>query len=314
MNPLERKKMKRVGWILLIGCMVWCAAECVLRLLGFGSPQILQPSPTLDYIFMPGQSGVYRGCRYAYNRVSMRSDHEIDRVLPPGSRRVIVAGDSIVNGEARTDQADLATTLLDGVDGMAVYNLSACSWGPLNLAAYFGEYGAFNATDLVIVLSDHDLWDDDPTLAAGEKLGLTADFQTHKPFCATWEWIRFYAYPQVRTWLGHPIQLPPLKPQGNLVQRNLEACAALYALPIAQKHLILHRTQREWRAKTMPAGERAFREHAAQHGIQVTLLDVSPETDYLDNIHLNRSGQRRLADTIHALLKQDTSPAMQIAD
>lgn len=292
------------GWIVAGVAGALLLAEGVCRWgMGLGEPQLSVADAELDYRFVPGQSGVYRGCRYAYNQASMRSDREIMEVpLLPGRRRVIVAGDSIVNGEARTDQDDLATSLLDGVDGMEVYNLSACSWGPLNVLAYFRRYGTLGATDVVFVFSDHDLWDDDPALAAGEKVGLSADFQARKPFCALWEWGRFYLYPQVRCALGRPLSPPPLKPQGNIEVRNLEACAALFRLPIVRKAVVFHRTQREWAQGKTTYGEQQLRRCAMQAGVPFALLEAVPEADYRDNIHLNVRGQRKLAALIGQML------------
>lgn len=295
---------KWVGGVLAIVV----ALECVCRWgMGLGDPSLLVADEELDYRFVPDQQGVYQGCRYAYNNASMRSDRPITPLRQPTMRRVLVVGDSIVNGEARTDQDELATSLLAKTAQAEFYNLSACSWGPLNSLAYFQRYGTFDATDVVFLFSNHDLWDDDPRLAAGAKVGLSADFQAQKPWCATWEWVRFYLYPKVRTWLGHPLKAPPLAPQGDIVARNLAACSALYQLPIARKAVIFHRTQREWEQGGVPSGEQHLRQCAQAAGVPVYLLEVNPSQDYRDNIHLNASGQRQLAAFIQRILLESTS-------
>jgi lysophospholipase L1-like esterase len=111
----------------------------------------------------------------------------------PRELRILVLGDSIINGGALTDQHDLPTELLrrDLTEQLkrpvVVGNVSAGSWGPPNLLAYVKEFGTFDADVAIFVISSHDATDV-PTFAP-----LDPDsFPESKPPCALWEAITRY--------------------------------------------------------------------------------------------------------------------------
>ena len=81
------------------------AAEILARvMLGLGDPPLTIRDPKIEYMFKPG---IYQrfGNEVAYNEYSMRSP------APPKAhvlaKRVLVVGDSVVNGGAETDQGDM---------------------------------------------------------------------------------------------------------------------------------------------------------------------------------------------------------------
>lgn len=280
--------------------------EAVARFgLGLGDPPLSIPDSEIDYLFAPNQNCRRFGNRVVYNNVSMRMERDITGSPRPGQRRILLVGDSVVNGGVLTDQADLASTLLDGdlrAQGAGdVCNISAGSWGPMNYAAYFRKYGTFGATDLVLEVTAHDLWEDDPRQSAGCSVGKDVSSPDRKPLLACWEGFTRYLVPRVRRWFGVArinVKVDrtrnPEEIRNESARLNLEACAYLYSLPIERKVLVIHRTQKEWATPGIPPGEVAFREQAEAMGIRILLLCVDPETDYRDNIHLNVSGQYKL--------------------
>ncbi len=282
-------------------------------LLGLGDPPLSLADPAIDYIFASNQDCSRFGNRQLYNGYSMRADRD-PKPLALGMRRVLVVGDSVVNGGALTTHEDLATTLLD-VDmrkhGLGdCWNISAGSWGPMNYVAYFKKFGTFGATDLVLEVNDHDLWEDDPKDGAGRIVG-TANFPDKKPVLAAWEAFDRYALPRLKGMLGKrnvskkvDVAHAEDEAKNERAKKNLAACASIYSLPIERKFLVVHRTRTESSAVGgggAPLGETAFVEQARALGVKVLYLGLNPQLDYRDVIHPNVNGQKKL----YQLLKKE---------
>ena len=302
-----------LGGLFVVACGV---LELIARWgLGLGDPPISVPDAEIDYIFAPNQDCNRFGNRIVYNSVSMRSEHDIDAFPQPGRRRILLVGDSVVNGGVLTDQADLASTLLDEelrAKGQGdAWNISAGSWGPMNYAAYFKRHGTFGATDLVLEVNSHDLWEDDPKATGGANVGKDVAIPDHKPLLACWEGFDRYFMPRLRWWLGKAqvntkVDVPHWGDSLALpsVKQNLEACAYLYSLPFERKFLVIHRTRQERLSGETPPGEEPFVTQAEDSGVKVLRLELDVDKDYRDSIHLNPSGQRKLYELLrHEIVK-----------
>lgn len=298
-----KKLFFRAALLCAVGILV--GELCARVWLGLGDPPLSIPDAEIDYLFAPNQDCSRFGNCVVYNNVSMRSEHDIDATLGAGKRRVLIVGDSVVNGGVLTDQAELASSLLDAelrTKGLGdAWNVSAGSWGPMNYAAYFKRYGTFGATDLVLEVNCHDLWEDNPKTSAGCNVGKDVALPDRKPLLACWEGFERYFMPRVRVWLGlarinTKVDVPRWEETLALpsVKQNLDACAYLYSLPFKRKFLVVHRSQKEWRGGKVPLGEEEFIRQANALGVKVLLLELNPETDYRDNIHPNPSGQKKL--------------------
>lgn len=247
-------------------------------------------------MFAPDQD-VYRfHNRQLYNEYGMRSP-AMNTVTQP--HRVMVFGDSVVNGGNLTDHAALATTLATGTD-IFFGNVSAGSWNPANIGAWIDEYGFLGAETGVVVLSSHDLADM-PTFAP-------LDPSTHpmrRPVSALLEGIERYL-PRYLPTLSRP--KPGETPQaGDENERGAAEIAALISRFAAQgvrMCLIQHQTRTE-----LHDGPQS-----GYHAIQalfvdrdVPTLDFGPVLEaalaagtapYRDDIHLNDEGQRLLVDAL----------------
>ena len=307
---------KPLWWLVGLAIVVCVALEAVARWwLGLGDPPVSIADAEIDYLFAPNQDCNRFGNRVVYNNVSMRSEHDIDAAPEPGQRRILLVGDSVVNGGVLTDQSELASSLLDtelrAKDLGDAYNVSAGSWGPMNYAAYFRKYGIFGATDLVLEVNSHDLWEDDPKMSGGACVGKDIAFPDHRPLLACWEGFDRYFMPRVRRWLGNAqvntkVDVPHWRDSLVLpsVKQNLDACAYLYSLPFERKFLVIHRTRQERLSDETPLGEGPFVKQANAFGVKVLLLELDTETDYRDNIHLNPSGQRKLYELLWSEIVQ----------
>jgi hypothetical protein len=266
------------------------AAEVAARLAGLGDPPLLVADPQIEYLFKPSSRYSRFGNRIEYNAYSMRS-REFPARKPPGEYRVMVLGDSVVNGEAHLDQDALATSILErelraALRGeVVVGNISAGSWGPQNLLAYVRRFGLFDADVVVIVLSSHDY----------------ADAPTFEPLVGTDP-----RFPQARPLFALQEILARLRPAAREPARKDDASAS--SLAALRELLRLAKTRARVVVLQHPdAGELEGRKQAGFHAIQaicrdadVPVVDLAPalsgaRAPYRDFIHLNAEGQRVLA-------------------
>jgi hypothetical protein len=146
--------------------VVLALCEIYLRVVvGLGDPPLWMADPEIEYLPRPSRTYVRFGNRITYNAHSMRSREFPPRTADPETLRILVVGDSIVNGGAHTDQDALATTLLERWLGeglgrsVLVGNIAAGSWGPPNYLAYLKRYGLFDADLVVVVVNSRDYVD-----------------------------------------------------------------------------------------------------------------------------------------------------------
>ncbi len=115
-----------------------------------------------EYILQPNQRARSLGRNVLVNTWGMRSRDAVQNKTDPNEFRVLVLGDSIVNGLPRIDQSELATTKLEErlertlQRAVWVGNISAGSWGPPNLLAYIDKHGLFDADVVIIVVNSAD--------------------------------------------------------------------------------------------------------------------------------------------------------------
>ena len=120
---------------------VLVATELSLRLaLGLGNPVLVQVDSESGYRFQPNQKVWRFGRTIEYNRYSQRSE-PIAAQKPTRTLRILMTGDSVLNGGNPTDQPRTITELFEhklSASGhqAEVLNASAGSWGIGNQFGY----------------------------------------------------------------------------------------------------------------------------------------------------------------------------------
>ncbi|WP_414753567.1 GDSL-type esterase/lipase family protein [Anabaena sp. CCY 9910] len=205
------------------------ALEIGLRsLLGFGNPLVYIGDQHIGYLLAPNQRTRRFGNRIEINEYSMRSA-AIAKTPPPATLRVLLLGDSIINGGWWTDQTNTISNLMtvslissthDNYRQVEVLNASANSWGPRNELAYLQRYGNFHAQIIVLVLNTDDLFATAPTSLP---VGRDRNYPDKKPPLALIEvWQRYIQKPQ---------SIPELaalqKEGGDRVGINLDAVSKI---------------------------------------------------------------------------------------
>lgn len=291
--------------ILLISCELWCRYQ-----LGLGDPPLVVGDPEISYYFRPNQTCNRFGNLVRYNAYGMRSDDFPEKKASPREFRVMVIGDSVINGGAQTDQQDVCTSLLRCDLSKArhsptvVGNVSAGGWGPLNEWPYVKRFGLFDADVVAIVLSSHD---SSSVFQGPHVAGVDANFPDHKPWSATWEAVSRYLpkYLSSRTAATNEGYQEPVR--DAMVERECQHAIEKIKFSAdrigAKTVVVLHWTQEElkrahsqqgWR----PPGHLAIETTARRLAVPVVDLHTAEANGgsriFRDDIHPNAAGQRVL--------------------
>ena len=274
--------------------------------------------PEIEYLFKPNSTFHRFGNTIHFNQWSMRSP-DFSPTPAADELRVMVVGDSIINGGGQTDDSELATTLVaedlrkQHQGPVTVANVSAGSWGPPNQLAYVRRFGLFGSQDVVIVLNGDDAWD---VPAKVSPVGRSPEFPDHSPPLALVEvWNRV---------IGPKLGLSPGGPPATTPDRAADTAASMAALSTlietarqsgAKVAVIYWPTQAEVAGGPAEAG-RGIIERAAEADGAI-FVDAAPflagDADiYRDPLHPNPKGQKDLAKAIEAALAR-IAPATQSA-
>jgi len=308
--------MHRLSRILLVIVAALALAaivgEAVARFgLGLGTPLLYAEHPRIEYLLKPNQDLLRFGNRVTINEHGMRSPPLSPQKDAPDELRILVFGDSIVNGGAHIDQGEVATSRLQQALAplvaprpLHVANVSAGSWGPGNWLAFAEERGTFDADVIVLVVSSHDA-SDNPTFAP-----LEPDVcPTRTPPGALWEAVERYLPRYLRSLaqVGSP-GLPPSPPEEAETARALGDLRAFLELAKrrAKEVLVVQFAERAEAASGEPLpGHLRIRELCTELGVRT--VDAAPRlrqeldggaTLYLDWEHPNAEGHRILGEVI----------------
>lgn len=312
MSDMPPKKSQRryrwLKWLVAVVLLLGVCGELVARFyLGLGDPPLSMADPEIEYLFKPNQDVNRFGNRVKYNAYSMRSDDFPKDKTDEQEVRVLVLGDSVVNGGNLTAQHELATEIVKGRlaaelgKPVVVGNISTGSWGPGNQLAYLKRYGLFDADVVVLVISSHDA-SDVPTF---EPIVGTSAFPEHKPVLALQEAIFRYL----------PRYLPGNKPPEEPPYDEPEVFAfdaegALSELIVLIQEagvpmVILQHATRDELGEGYDPGHDAIGELARRMGVPTIDLAGSfqsamdaGQSVYRDNIHPNTQGQRVIAEVL----------------
>ena len=314
MIPHRRNRRRRsVLRIAVLGMLTaFVAAELMSRFgLGLGDPPLFVKDESIEYMIKPG---TYRRFGHAIhiNRWSQRSPEIETTKSDPNEFRVLVIGDSVVNGGALLDDAEIATTLLESSLAkqlnrpVRVLNISAGSWGPANQLAYLEKFGTFDADAAVVVWSSHDAWD------VPRFDGLREDQPEQRPPLAMGELITRYLLPRLRrSAAAAPAQTENDFDQAMQSAIDLIAFARSHNLLVA---IVLHETRGEIEGKSdtdqsLDRGRRLLKDMVTTTGIPLsfTRSHLAPalakgEAVFQDDIHPTAKGQKLLAECLeHAV-------------
>lgn len=211
---------------LLLSLAGFLLAELGLRLLfGFGNPPLYVADDAIGYLLAPNQRVRRFGNLIAINQYSMRSD-QIQLSRSTETLRVLLIGDSIVNGNWWTKQSETLSALIQQIliqnatiMSAEVLNASANSWGPRNELAYIQKFGTFESQIIMLVINTDDLFGIQPHSL---QIGKDRSYPNQKPLLALLELKnRFKKQPSI------PGFEEAQKETGDRIGKNLAAIAEI---------------------------------------------------------------------------------------
>ncbi|MGH7177438.1 MAG: GDSL-type esterase/lipase family protein [Tepidisphaeraceae bacterium] len=304
--PSTRRRRRWLRWCILGVVVGLVGVELFSRAyLGLGDPPLLMSDPEIEYLYRPSQTGHRFGNLIHYNAYSMRSSDFPAHKIDPSELRVLVIGDSVINGGAQTDQSQVCTERLGESLSVAlrrkvvVGNISAQSWGPPNMLAYLRRFGLFDADVLVIVVASHDA-EDVPTFKP--VVGVQRDFPDHKPLTATGELVSRYLWPMI---LGMTVNdsgpIPVIESNQAAREQGLLALREMIRLARASgaRVVVAQHLERTEALGTLRPEHDLIARLASEEGAQVIQLGPafaaslrSGLDPYRDIVHPNTVGQR----------------------
>lgn len=307
-GSLKNKRLLLIFFSILV---LFISGEIIARwVLGLGTPPLSVIHPTIEYMFKPNQNVMRFHNHFIINQYGMRSEPFSETKEDKNQFRMMVFGDSVINGGNLTDHNQLATTILQKklVDcfkkPVVVGNISAGSWGPGNYLAYVQEYGFFNADVIVLVISSHD-YADNPTFEP-----LNPDTHpTEAPLLAISEAITRYL-PRYLPWRNsttNDVVEKNNKPTTASIDRGLKSLRGFLDLAIhsgAKVYVIQHWTQRELAQKKADEGNQMINRICIEKNLTCIQMDSFFENNekrlnaFRDDIHPNAIGQEIIAKAI----------------
>lgn len=288
--------------------------------LGLGTPPLTVVHPTIEYMYKPNQD-VYRfNNHFIVNKYGMRSVDFAPKKAGD-ELRIMVFGDSVINGGNLTDHSKLATSLLEDKltkllagKNAIVGNISAGSWGPGNWLAYAQEYGFFDADIVVLVISSHDCADN-PTFQPLNK----NTHPTEQPVLALFEGFERYLPRYLPLLAGNKNVAEPdqfvLEENEKTIGKGLEDLENFLKLAKNNSTNVLvfqHYEQAEIDSRHTRQGNEHIKTVCKQLGIVPISLEPyflksieSGVNPYRDNIHPNAIGQSLIAEAIFANLTKN---------
>ncbi|WRH67931.1 MAG: SGNH/GDSL hydrolase family protein [Planktothrix sp. GU0601_MAG3] len=309
--------MKIVLVLLGILLFVLMVVEIGLRLrFGLGSPVLYLADSDIGYLLAPNQKTRRYGNQIEINQYSMRSA-SINPLPTAETLRVMLLGDSLVNGGWWTDQSQTLSALIDQqlaagsgnrVHG-EVLNVSANSWGPPNQLAYLQRFGLFGSEVIVLLINTDDLFSQPPNPGV---VGRDRNYPNTSPRLALVEVFNRRLKP------SEPIPTPQQPQPTDPVGYNLEKLQGIEAIArqnnanfiLAMTPLLREVGEPGPRDYEIKARQRLTEFTQAQNWVYIDFLPIfkatsQPATLYRDHIHLSPSGNQLVSEKISQRLEEE---------
>lgn len=289
----------------IVGAVFLVSGELFARyILGLGETPIYVENDKYEYIFAPNQHVKRFGNEIRVNEYSMRS-----YPLRPESEKVLIFGDSVINGGSLTSHQQLATTLLEreikntSYRSIQVLNISAGSWGPDNAFAYLKEYGNFHTSLIILVFSSHDAYDN---MSFEKIIDVEDSYPSSQPYCALSDGFNRYLIPRLESLISskkkifskiHKID------KGKIFNSGWNDFLKYSQANNIHLVVLLHPTKEEIVANAYNQNGLEIIDFLERNKIEYYLeLNNIDKTYYRDSIHYNISGQQFLYQELYGIL------------
>lgn len=274
-----------------------------MRNYGFCSAPLYYNDIYTGYSLVPNQNVMRFGNNYQTNEYSMRSEP-----LGDNEYRVLLVGDSVLNGGVQTNQAELASTILEekmkeqygSSITPRVLNISCGGWGIDNAYGVIEKYGDFGAGEIVLVFNSHDAVGRIPTTKVA---GNSVSFPSEQYQLAWIELIQRYIVPRIQAKLANTRKANLIN-AANTSQGQENSEGWMHFKEYCESNgirlvIYLHATQDEMSSGEYDDNGKWIISFAERNNIPILCdLNVLRKTDFRDYIHLNENGQKKLASVL----------------
>lgn len=295
LKKIWSKRLFRLSLFSLIILLI--SGELFARFyLGLGSLPLYREDHDYEYVMLAHQDLYRFGNHIQTNALGMRS-----KKIKKGKKKILLIGDSVINGGAHVDQDNLCSSQLDeALPSYQVLNLSAGSWGPDNAFAFIQKHGDFDSKLMVLVFSSHDAYDN---MHFKKVVGKHPMWPNKQPLCALTDGWSRYAWPKIKVFFGGEDETYDYligfdDSRFNSGWENFKS----YCEKKGIKLLVYVHPETEERKK----GAYNKKGKTLIHWLQRNELNFISGLEkpfenscYRDNIHLNAKGQKRLFNILY---------------
>lgn len=152
-NPIF---MKYFRYLIVFVISALVIAELFFRWYGLHDYPTYREDPNYEYIHTSNQQRVIYRNEFFTNSFGMRSDN-----IDNKKRKILLIGDSVINGGNRNSNKELASSIIQEKlgDSFQVLNISSGSWGPDNGMEFLIKHGNFDADLICLIFNSHDAGD-----------------------------------------------------------------------------------------------------------------------------------------------------------
>lgn len=287
------------------------ALEIYLRFYwGFCDNVLMMANDKYEYIAQPNQHRFRFRNHIDINSYSQRSAE------PDSSSFIILGlGDSVIGGGVMVDQDSLATERLSRSLTISlgrkvqVLNVGAGSWGPDNCYAYVKENGDFTAKIAFLLVSSHDAFDNMDFKPVIDKVNR---YESSQYKLALWELFKKYALPRLSGKLGIFESSPGAK--GKTFNTGFLNLATYFKSKGVPFFIFLHPDQDELKNREFNYMGKEIIHFCDSMKIPLYLQPFNSlsEADYRGIIHMNNSGQGKMAANLFPILNQFADSLLKI--
>lgn len=287
----------------LIFAALMVIIEAVLRIFfGLGDPPLYDTDEDIGYLLKADQSKKVMGVTYYYNRFHQRSDP----VMKDPDYRILMVGDSLLHSIYPVDQDETIPEFLEkklnssnGLEG-EVLNASAPSWGIENEFEYIRRFGIFDSDIVILVINNADIYQ---VKSSPEYLYATGR-RTERPLSALYElFLKMTAGTESRYKSPEYDATEIFNKHHRIIFKDLAGLVHDQG-----KRFILVMIPPERKNTSEGRLPLVYRE---DEGFTVIDLINGPsplkKEHYIDQIHLNKKGNEKIADIIYNEVKTTIS-------
>lgn len=292
----------RLQWIapLVLACGLG-GTELAGRALGFGRP-LLYRAAASGYEPTPGQSVHRLNNNVTINELGIRGP-STGAAPAPGTKRVLLLGDSVAFGTTTTDDAktiSAQTQAALGSHSIEMLNASAGGWALENERRWLGAHGTFGADLVVLEVNQSDLTQG---FAPPALLDTHPNFPSRNPPGALYEIVTRYLAPRLNLTKA---TVDPGSTAAGAMETEAEIQATIssireMALASGAKFMILYWDMRNPTTAAPDRRERLFA-WARANGVAIVRPQLAQRHDadklFIDAAHPNAAGNALIAKAL----------------